>query len=148
MMNTERNTQRRLRTEAPPAALHVVVEKLKEEASAIERTIPGSPDRLALKGVAGRFIASRANDNYHVARARAIAAKMESGMALNEVGAEATRSNFFTSNFLRALHDAPRRIINVRGPSGAGKTTVVRHLLEKRGPSVHIELPGKPRYEG
>ncbi len=113
-MNTEPNTQHRPR-EAPPAGLNVVVDKLRTEASAIEATRPGSPQRLALKGVAGRFIAGRANDNYHVTRARAIAEKMESGMALDEVGAEATRSNFFTSDFFRALHDAPRRIINIRG---------------------------------
>jgi len=147
MMNTEPNTQHRPR-EAPPAGLNVVVERLREEASAIEATIPGSPDRLALKGVAGRFIAARANDNYHVTRARAIAAKIESGMALNEVGAEATRSNFFTSAFFRALHGPSRRVINVRGPSGAGKTTVVRQLMEKRGLAVPIERPGKRRYEG
>lgn len=39
-------------------------------------------------------------------------------------------------------------IINVRGPSGAGKTTLVRQLMEKHGPAVPIERPGKRRYEG
>jgi hypothetical protein len=39
-------------------------------------------------------------------------------------------------------------IVNIRGCSGAGKTTLVRRLMEKRGPAVAIERPAARRYEG
>ena len=141
------NTEHQL-PEAPPTALHLVAERLKDEVAAIEATVPGSPDRLALKGVDGRLIASRPNDNYHVTRARAIVAKLEGGEPVAEIRAEAARSNFFTSALLRGLEPTPSQIIQIRGPSGSGKTTLVRQLMEKRGHAVPIERPGKRRYEG
>jgi hypothetical protein len=39
-------------------------------------------------------------------------------------------------------------VVNIRGPSGAGKTTLVRTLMERYGPAVPIERPGMKRYEG
>jgi AAA domain len=39
-------------------------------------------------------------------------------------------------------------VVNVRGCSGAGKTSLVRALMERHGPAVPIERVGKRRYEG
>jgi hypothetical protein len=39
-------------------------------------------------------------------------------------------------------------VVNIRGCSGAGKTTLVRRLMEVRGPAVPIVRTGARRYEG
>ena len=49
---------------------------------------------------------SRAHDNHHVTRAKALKKKIENGEDLNEVGAEASHSNHFTAAFFEALERA------------------------------------------
>ncbi|MGH8247570.1 MAG: hypothetical protein ACREUU_14190, partial [Gammaproteobacteria bacterium] len=44
--------------------------------------------------------------------------------------------------------NAPFRVINIRGCSGAGKTTLVRRLMERYGPATPIERLGARRYDG
>jgi cytidylate kinase len=39
-------------------------------------------------------------------------------------------------------------IVNIRGCSGAGKTTLARALMERHGPAIPIERSGMKRYEG
>ncbi len=39
-------------------------------------------------------------------------------------------------------------IVNIRGPSGAGKTTLVRRLMAVHGPALPIASPGCDRHEG
>lgn len=39
-------------------------------------------------------------------------------------------------------------VVNIRGCSGAGKTTLVRRLMEAHGPAVPIVTPGTGRVEG
>lgn len=40
-------------------------------------------------------------------------------------------------------------VVNVRGPGGAGKSTLVRRLLERRGPIEPLALrPGSRQYQG